>query len=300
MNKKKKEKLQELISLLLLFGVIAASIYVFVFYRAADGKIVEAFSNEADYEVYSGRNAYEYWKTTLDENQQILYDEIKESYLQFNDTFSSQAKKMSINDSRLVYSAVMLDHPEIFWMDSYQPVTTFDDKLNTNKKIELYYAYDKEEVKEIKAKIEPKYQEIIDEAQKLDNNFKKIKFVHDKLIEMSTYTDYSKDELHEFQSIVSIFDTGDTVCAGYSYGFKFIMDELGIDSIVSRDISNEDKSKNHIWNMVNLYGKWYNLDITWDEHYTENGVIAYNYFLKENEEFYKDHKMQPEIPQNKE
>jgi len=76
------------------------------------------------------------------------------------------------------------------------------------------------------------------------------------------------------------------------------MDQLNIDSIATRDIGNEVASDNHIWNMVNLYGKWYNIDITYDHQLTKNGTISYNYFLKENSEFYKDHKMQKNIPQN--
>lgn len=76
------------------------------------------------------------------------------------------------------------------------------------------------------------------------------------------------------------------------------MDQLGIESIVVKDGNNEDKKQNHVWNMVKLNEKWYNLDVSNDSQLTKNDTIAYNYFLKENSEFYKDHKMQEGIPQN--
>jgi len=78
------------------------------------------------------------------------------------------------------------------------------------------------------------------------------------------------------------------------------MDELGIDSIVSRDVSHANKSNNHSWNMVKLSGTWYNLDITWDGEKSKDDVIAYNYFLEKNDSFYRTHKMQEGIPMNEE
>jgi len=279
--------------------VVLFVVYIIFFWRSSDGIAVEAFANESDYTVYSGRHVYEWWKTTLTEKEQILYNEMKESYLQFRKDFSTQLEELTVVELEETYAALLLDHPEIFWMDNYIAVPQVNDtKICTNKSIQLKYYYTEEEAIAIKARIEPVYMEIVNGAKKQKNDYKKIKYVHDKLINLATYTKYSKDNVHEFQSIVSIFDTKESVCAGYTYGFKFIMDQLNIDSIATRDIGNEVASDNHIWNMVNLYGKWYNIDITYDHQLTKNGTISYNYFLKENSEFYKDHKMQKNIPQN--
>ena len=296
-----KEKIINFLFIIICIASLVLGIYMFVFYNAADKtEIVMAYENINDYPVYDGRNVYEYWKETLNEEQQILYEEIKESYLQFKNDFSTQLNEISTKEFQEVYSAILLDHAEIFWLDSYlapKKITDYN-AINTNKKIPLYYSYSLDEAKNVKNRIETKYNEIIEEAKKQDNDFKKIKYVHDKLIEISQYHDYTDEEKDSYQSIVSIFDSGNTVCAGYSYGFKFIMDKLGIKSIATRDIGNEDESKNHIWNMVELYGKWYNLDITWDNKIEKEGRISYNYFLKKNDEFYTDHRMQKGIPTN--
>lgn len=298
---KMKEKIINFLFIIICIASLVLGIYMFVFYNAADKtEIVMAYENINDYPVYDGRNVYEYWKETLNEEQQILYEEIKESYLQFKNDFSTQLNEISTKEFQEVYSAILLDHAEIFWLDSYlapKKITDYN-AINTNKKIQLYYSYSLDEAKNVKNRIETKYNEIIEEAKKQDNDFKKIKYVHDKLIEISQYHDYTDEEKDSYQSIVSIFDSGNTVCAGYSYGFKFIMDKLGIKSIATRDIGNEDESKNHIWNMVELYGKWYNLDITWDNKIEKEGRISYNYFLKKNDEFYTDHRMQKGIPTN--
>lgn len=296
-----KEKMLNFLYVIVCIISFGVGIYMLVFYNGADKtEIVMAYENIDDYQVYDGRNVYEYWKETLNEEQQILYEEIKESYLQFKNDFSTQLNELSTKEFQEVYEAVLLDHVEIFWLDSYlapKKITNYN-TINTNKKIQLYYSYSLDEAKEVKSRIETKYNEIIDEAKKQENDFKKIKYVHDKLIEISQYHDYTDEEIDSYQSIVSIFDSGNTVCAGYSYGFKFIMDQLGIKSITTRDIGNKDESKNHIWNMVELYGKWYNLDITWDNKIKTEGSISYNYFLKKNDQFYTDHRMQKGIPTN--
>jgi transglutaminase/protease-like cytokinesis protein 3 len=51
----------------------------------------------------------------------------------------------------------------------------------------------------------------------------------------------------------------------------------------------------HVWNIVKVDGKWYNIDLTWDDPILDNGesMISYDFFLKNNEDFY-DHLRAPE------
>ena len=118
-----KEKIINFLFIIICIASLVLGIYMFVFYNAADKtEIVMAYENINDYPVYDGRNVYEYWKETLNEEQQILYEEIKESYLQFKNDFSTQLNEISTKEFQEVYSAILLDHAEIFWLDSYDNV----------------------------------------------------------------------------------------------------------------------------------------------------------------------------------
>ena len=120
---KMKEKIINFLFIIICIASLVLGIYMFVFYNAADKtEIVMAYENINDYPVYDGRNVYEYWKETLNEEQQILYEEIKESYLQFKNDFSTQLNEISTKEFQEVYSAILLDHAEIFWLDSYDNV----------------------------------------------------------------------------------------------------------------------------------------------------------------------------------
>lgn len=295
MNKDTKKKSKFYIIILMMF-IITIIYYVF-FYRAADGIKIKPYENIEEYTVYNGRESFEYWKTTLNTNQQILYEEMKEAYLRFLDSFSTDSKSMTEDEFQEVYVAVLLDHPEIFWMNSYQVIVKpFSDKLNTNKKIKLFYHYSEQEARQIKDKIEPEINKLIEEASQLNTDYEKILFVHDTIITNTEYID--SDNRKSYQTLVSIFDEHKAVCAGYTYGFKLVMDRLGIKTISVRDVQNKDSEMNHIWNMVYLYEKWYNIDLTWDDVKYGDSEIIYNNFLKDNETFYKTHRIQKNIPQN--
>ena len=64
---------------------------------------------------------------------------------------------------------------------------------------------------------------------------------------------------------------------------------------VRKDINEEQPEKSHIWNMVKIEDVWFNIDITWDYDLTEDD-ISYKYFLIDNDTFYQNHNMQPNMP----
>ncbi|MBO5477970.1 MAG: hypothetical protein J6A15_09520 [Clostridia bacterium] len=290
-------KNSKLFQALLIIIIGVAFIYVFFIHNRANTQPVSAYVDETMYEVYTGKDVYEYYRTTLSDTEKIVYDEIKESYLQFKTELSTQVSKLSRAELKRAFTAVVLDHPEIFWIDSYAATINILENVNTNKLILLKYHYSEAEAIKVKEKIEPEYNRIIQEANKYSTDYEKIKFVHDELIRIGEYAykGYSADEEGKYQSMVSIFETGDTVCAGFAQGFKFIMDNLGIKAISVENINEEEPMKSHVWNMVKVDDAWLNMDITWDYDLTEEEV-SYKYFLIDNDTFYLNHKIQNNIP----
>lgn len=277
--------------------IIAGSFYLNFIHNRATSEHISALKEESNYAVFSGRDVYEYHRSTLNSQEQLAYDEFKEAYLQFVPKFSTAVDKISKEEFKNAFIAVSLDHAEIFWMDSYNANTTLLGNINTKKVVQLRYAYDEQEALKTKQKIQVNYENILNEASKYETDKEKVKFVHDKLIEMSSYQDYESFEKAEYQSIVSLFDKGEAVCAGYSYAFKFLMDNLGIKAVILEDIHENKPNESHMWNAVYLDGKWYNLDITWDEQLSDSD-ISYDYFLKGDIEFYMTHKMPENLPKN--
>jgi transglutaminase/protease-like cytokinesis protein 3 len=68
--------------------------------------------------------------------------------------------------------------------------------------------------------------------------------------------------------------------------------EAGLEARIISGIGN---GASHAWNIVKVEGKWYNIDLTWDDPLSYNGeaVLTYDYFLKNTKEF-SDHRRDAE------
>lgn len=69
----------------------------------------------------------------------------------------------------------------------------------------------------------------------------------------TSYSVYSPDEL---------FTSGKGVCQAYMLGYKAVLDRLGISSTAA---VSPKGAMNHSWNMVNVNGSWYHVDVTWND-----------------------------------
>lgn len=126
------------------------------------------------------------------------------------------------------------------------------------------------------------------------SNFEKIKQVHDWLIQNVEYDVNLVAE--EPYSILGPLTEGKAVCEGYARTFKYIMDELEIPCVlVSGEGTNSSgETESHAWNYVELNGKWYAVDVTWDDPVIiGNGTLSnetkYKNFLKGSTTFFTNH-----------
>lgn len=133
-----------------------------------------------------------------------------------------------------------------------------------------------------------------DIIKKKMSRYKKIKTVHDWMIANVKY-DYD-GYLSGLVPPVSHSATGAlmkglAVCDGYAHAFKLFMNHL---KIPCRFVVGRSGAVGHGWNMVKLGGKWYHIDVTFDDPIigdsNENTKPYYTYFLKSSSVMRKSHK----------
>ena len=109
-----------------------------------------------------------------------------------------------------------------------------------------------------------------------------IQNVHDYLIENFEYDQKTSMVNH---TDIDGFRDGVMVCSGYSLAAYYLLNSVGISTRVVTGYGGDGtgRDENHMWNMVQLDGKWYNMDITWDDPGGDGK--AYTYFLKNDEDF---------------
>ncbi len=99
--------------------------------------------------------------------------------------------------------------------------------------------------------------------------------IHDYLIANSEY-----DESLVLEDGYDLMVSGISVCNGYAEAYMELMNRCGIPTII---VSSEPM--NHCWNLVCIDGKWYHVDVTWDDPISNiHGQVKHTYFLLTDEE----------------
>jgi len=110
-----------------------------------------------------------------------------------------------------------------------------------------------------------------------------IKEIHDYICSAATYDDDAANNIGNINNACSAYGAlikGKAVCQGYAVAFYRLCKELGYNC---RFVSSDPDPKKgcHAWNIVELDGKYYYVDTTWDDSYLEGDRIGspYTYFL---------------------
>lgn len=119
----------------------------------------------------------------------------------------------------------------------------------------------------------------------IDKKLKKVGFDNLSTLE--------KRKIFRTQTLEGIY-TKKTVCTGFSYIFKMLLEYIGIESNICIGYFKIGREKEipHAWNQVKIDGKWYNIDVSYGiEHHDEyirieEGKIP-KYFLLSDNEYYK-------------
>lgn len=104
----------------------------------------------------------------------------------------------------------------------------------------------------------------------------KIRKIYDYIC---SHTVYHDDGTWECHSAYAALENGAAVCQGYATLAYALFVQAGLKT---RCISGTGDGQSHLWNIVKLEGKWYNLDATWD---SEGAGNRYSYFLRGSEDF---------------
>ena len=103
-------------------------------------------------------------------------------------------------------------------------------------------------------------------------------FIHDYLATHIDYTSYA--EAGNSRSVYQAYGAlvnGKAVCQGYALAFDDIMGKLGIPCYMV-----SSNYMNHAWNLIQINGKYYHIDCTWDDPTWPNDVVFPNHCEHEN------------------
>lgn len=140
----------------------------------------------------------------------------------------------------------------------------------------------------------------LDAGSCYSNNADKEKGVHDWIVNNCTY-DYDNYNANTIPyvsyTMQGVFINGVAVCNGYQEAFKMALNIL---NIPCETVNGTTMGQAHAWNMVNLDGEWYQVDITWDDPVTSDrhNEPSYRYFNITDEQMSNEHRYTPSVTCN--
>lgn len=130
---------------------------------------------------------------------------------------------------------------------------------------------------------------IIDKFEKIERKInplwteeEKMMFVYQQLCEYLTYDENEFNRRDASRNLLGLI-TGKSVCAGCAMIFKEAMDRIGIKCYY------QNVRHHHAWNIVEINGKYYGLELTWDVYNKKNNVCGFQFFAREHaQKFYSN------------
>ena len=176
-----------------------------------------------------------------------------------------------------LYVGLAYEHPELFyvktqwgWSLAYEgstkvlsvfPSYSIDGKVIPKGKITEYMP----QIQQQQAELTQKVKEITAQIDENWTPLQKALYLHDYIATHGQYDTISKvDDKNKIderrRDAYGMLIDGIGVCQGYTLAYRLLLKEVGIDSgTVTSD------SMNHVWNLIQIDGNWYHVDVTWDD-----------------------------------
>ena len=225
-----------------------------------NNKEIVSYSNNNKYDVGLTGNEYDFDKeyyiyyNYLSTEEKSIYRQVYANALAYNKTFNT-VTKISIKDLNDTMEALFNDHPELFYLD-----TNYKYKYNSKGlciEITINFNDTINDINNNKRIFNEEIGKIVNEANKLNNNYEKEKYVYMAVINRVEYDKQAKYGQNAYGALIE----RKAVCAGYSRLFQLLMQKLEIPTYYVLGYAKED----HAWNMVKLNNEYYNIDLTWDD-----------------------------------
>lgn len=295
--------------------------------KEEQNRILKELSNSSKTEIINTNekiNTSRFYYNQINDTAKILYDKIYENKENlktgtykiecgdvFNDILQQDDGTVILKDAYTqAVRSFLFDNPEIFFLEipklcivTETKSTLMSKQYNINIMPEaggtyLNNQFPTEAIVNSSADQIKKIVENIKIVTEDLDDIEKVKYVHDYLVENIEYdTTIEKPNIH---NIYGALINRVAVCEGYAKSFKYIMDKLNIPCIIVVGNANTESNaqEKHSWNYVNIDGKWYGIDATFDDPIVLGAPILgdnirYKYYLKGSLEFNVSHIINP-------
>ena len=135
----------------------------------------------------------------------------------------------------------------------------------------MRYKIPKEEIDGMRAAMNVRADAILRKIPESADDIEKLLAIHDGIAENCDYINGTyQDEAY------GCLEEGEAKCEGYAKAFLFTARRAGLN--VMNVTGTINGTENHVWNIAEANGKYYNIDVTWDDSEQYNGHTTHSCF----------------------
>lgn len=248
-----------------------------------------------------GLKIYEYGRTLLSAQEQACYDAIAEAARNVTPSVTIKTPLAPAAVEK-VYQYYIWDHVEAFYLCGCNVSYSYRQIVNKTvyESYTLSFAYDcdRPTVSRMRAQIASAAQSMLSAVSGKKSDYGKELALHDALVRACHYDSAAADNPSGYPLAYTLYGalvndspsgaasgSHGAVCEGYAKAMKLLLDSAGVESLyVSGTATNGSVAGGHAWNMVDVGGKWYYLDATFDDPVfigaPGKSTVSYTYFNK--------------------
>ncbi len=188
------------------------------------------------------------------------------------------------------FQCVMLDHPELFYVDGYKYVKHILNGETIRITVTGNYTMTDLEITKYRKEIDTYKNNFFGTMPASLDTYGKVKYTYEYIVNNTEYALNAPNN----QNIVSVFSNHQSVCQGYAKAFQYLLYEMQIPCELVLGSAN---GEGHAFNLVKINGAYYYVDPTWGEasylagNSIETNGIMYDYLCVTTEFLLKTHQI---------
>lgn len=226
----------------------------------------------------------------LNEEEQEAYLRITNEIDNLNSSFSLLGNNVNESQLNKIVNAILVDHPEFFYIENIEFLKNKNDIVET---VTVNFTADKETIQLQQEEVENWKNNILAAITPDMSNYDIALFLHDHIVNNTEYN----LEVENNQNLLSVVEEGESVCAGYSKAYQYLLNEAGI---FATYVSGSVNVGAHAWNLIQVDGDYGWVDVTWDDPSfsqsdTPLGITSHTYFGQSTDDLLVTHKIDEEF-----
>ncbi len=261
-----------------LFFVILALIVSFcviwIKYKVMDFEIMNKKPDAREYSIYY--NALNY-------KQQLLYNAIVSAADEVEEESEVLTYSYDMDQFQKVLRCVRADRADLFYVD-YNQLVLYHSRHKT--KVGMVYLGDADSISAMREEFSKAVDSVMEKVLPSMTDFEKEVAINDWLTDNCSYAIGGASTLSS--TAYGALVEGAAFCDGYAYAAKHLLNKAFIDALV---VYGEADGAEHVWNMVEIDGHYYHLDVMWNDADIggDNKIRFHGYFNLNDESISLDH-----------